>query len=119
MSPCPVESSLSRHMDNLDNAEAKTERIKKWLKDSGRVVDAIEKSMRTDGDFDEYASEHDDGFALIQLGLLSVRGYLKPDNFDPDWLKRCANRVCNDFIRDQYELFEAKLIDENWSDFDD
>jgi len=116
LSMCSVQADLDRYLTRQDQGEAKEARMKVWLKESGRVVDLIEQSMREDGDFDEFVKQHDDGFALIQLGLLAVRPPV--GDFDTDWLKTCADRVCKEFIAQEYETAEEALIAKEWDYFE-
>jgi len=115
---CPVEAALDRQQKGLDANEQKYERMKASLKGSGWVEDAIEKSMTEDGDFEEFVKDHIDGYAVIQLGLLATRRYVRPDDFDTDYLKELANRVCEDFIKENYEKFEEILIEKEWDTYD-
>lgn len=115
MNFCPVESDLDRLYRQADMREGKYKRISNWLRNSGRVEDAIVKSMREDGEFDLFAAKHSDGFALIQLGLLAL--YPRPD-FDTEWLKTCARKVCDDYIEQEHEETLGRLIDDEWSNFE-
>ena len=113
---CPVESDLNRYLTKMDAAEDKEERMKVWLKESGRVVDYIEQAMREDGDFETFAHEHFDGYAIVQLGLVALGMY--PRGFDDSYLKKMAGGVVSDYIKDQYDAVEEYLITVNWGDFE-
>jgi len=115
MNFCPVESDLDRLYRQQDEAEAKHKRIRAWLINTGRVEDAIVKAMQDDGEFEQFAANHIDGFALVQLGLLAICP--RPD-MDTEWLKTCARKVCDDYIEEEYSETLDRLIDEEWEDFE-
>lgn len=112
---CAVAADLNRHLHKMDDAEAKAERMKVWLKESGRVVDYIEQSMREDGDFEQFAHEHFDGYAIVQLGLVALGLY--PRGFDDGGLKKLASGIVSDYIKDQYDAVEEYLIEVEWENF--
>lgn len=116
MNFCPVESDLDRMYRQADMREGKYKRIRSWLINSGRVEDAIVKAMQEDGEFDLFAAKHSDGFALIQLGLLAL--HPRPD-FDPEWLKTCARKVCQDYIAQEFDAALDRLIDDQWLNWGD
>jgi hypothetical protein len=116
MSFCPVESDLNRHLTKMDAAEAKEGRMKIWLKESGRVVDYTEQSMREDGDFETFANEHTDGYALVQLGLVALGLY--PRGYDDSYLKQLAGGVVSDYIQHEYAEVEEYLIAKEWGNFE-
>jgi len=118
-SPCPVSIAHDQYQHSLDDAEAKTARIKTWLKNSGRVVDAIEQSMREDGDFDLFAQEHIDGFAINQLRLFAKLPHIFPPDFDPDYLEGLEKGIHDEFIRDNYEAFETRLVEQEWNNWEE
>jgi hypothetical protein len=115
MNFCPVQADTNRHYSSLDRGESKRARLKTWLKDSGRVEDAIRESMRDEGDYHEFVKQHIDGFAVTQLGYLATN----PDkNFDADYLKQLARGIEQEFIADQYDAFEDVLIEREWNYFE-
>ena len=116
MNFCPVESDLDRMYRQADMREQKYKRIREWLISSGRVEDAIIETMRTDGDFEQFVAKHIDGYAVIQLGLLAVHPVR---DFDSDYLKKDAARVCEEYIEQEFEETLGVLIDNEWLNWED
>ena len=112
---CAVAADLNRHLTKMDAAEDKAERMRRWLAKSGRVVDYIEQSMREDGDFETFAHEHFDGYAIVQLGLVALGLY--PRGFDDSGLKKLASGIVEDYINNQYDAVEEYLIEVEWENF--
>jgi hypothetical protein len=113
---CAVQSDLDRMYSREDAAESKEKRIRAWLKNSGRVEDAILQAARSDGVFDEYVEKHDDGYAIKQLGLLAIQPCA---NFDTEYLMTLGNRVWKDFVAEQRGATIERLVDAEWNNWED
>ena len=112
MNFCPVEAALDTYQHSLARGESKDARIRAWLKDSGRVEEAILKWIREDSQpFTDFVSEHEDGYAYTMLALEAI----EPTGKDTDWLKAEARKIMAEFVKDQYSEFEDKCVEDEWN----
>jgi hypothetical protein len=117
MNFCPVQSDLDRMYFRADMAEAKYKRIRAFLKGTGRVEEAIIESIREDASDFEWFLENKVDRQLVTV--LAVNVAYPPIDYDPDYLRGIVRGMVDDFVKDQYEEFEEKMIDREWNNWSD